>query len=429
MASSEDNDKYAAYVGIDWADQKHVIRLQTAESNDSEGEEIEQRPEALAEWAAGLFQRFKGEKVAVAIEQSRGAVVYHLMQYEFLEIYPINPKTLAKYREAFSLNNASCDQTDADLILELVIMHRNRLRRWIAEDKQTRLLRMLVENRRTLVDRVTGCTNILKSLLKSYYPQALELAGGLNTKMACDFLSNWPTVAQLKTAEPLQLREFYRKHGSIRREVIEKRLKIVSSIHPLITDEAIIEPSTMMASAVVGQLRCLLAAIEECDERISKIFAEHPFMDVFQSFPGAGKVLAPRLTVAFGTELDRYNAASDIQRFSGIAPVTEQSGKSKWVHRRYACPRFLKQTFHEYAAQSIHWSVWAKAYYDQQRKLGKRHHATIRALAFKWIRILYRCWQDQTQYDEQIYLQALTQRGSPLAASLTLNNGSVKADA
>ncbi len=69
-------------------------------------------------------------------------------------------------------------------------------------------------------------------------------------------------------------------------------MKIVSSIHPLITDEAIIEPSTMMASAVVGQLRCLLAAIEECDERISKIFAEHPFMDVFQSFPGAGKVLA-----------------------------------------------------------------------------------------------------------------------------------------
>ncbi len=83
------------------ADQKHVIRLQTAQSTDSEAGEVEQRPEALAEWIAKLRERFKGGKIAVAIEQSRGAVVYHLMQYEFLEIYPINPKTLARYTEAF----------------------------------------------------------------------------------------------------------------------------------------------------------------------------------------------------------------------------------------------------------------------------------------------------------------------------------------
>ena len=178
--------------------------------------------------------------------------------------------------------------------------------------------------------------------------------------------------------------------------------------------------SVMMVKAIVGQLRALNESVSEFDERIAEIFAEHPCAPIFSSFPAAGKALAPRLTAAFGTNKDRYCFASEIQQFSGTAPVTEQSGKSKWVHRRYASPKFLKQTFHEFAGHSIHWSVWAKAYYDQQRMRGKRHHAAVRSLAFKWIRILFRCWKNNQPYDEQVYLDALARRGSPLVANLQL---------
>ena len=38
----------------------------------------------------------------------------------------------------------------------------------------------------------------------------------------------------------------------------------------------------------------------------------------------------------------------------------------------------------------------------------------MRALAYKWIRILYRCWQTRSAYDEVTYLNALQRRGSPL---------------
>jgi hypothetical protein len=55
---------------------------------------------------------------------------------------------------------------------------------------------------------------------------------------------------------------------------------------------------------------------------------------------------------------------------------------------------------------------------QQQRDQGKAHQAAVRALAFKWIRILYRCWQNRTLYDESTYLQALTQRGSLLMHNL-----------
>ena len=55
----------------------------------------------------------------------------------------------------------------------------------------------------------------------------------------------------------------------------------------------------------------------------------------------------------------------------------------------------LRQTFVEWAAQTINKSFWAGAYYQQQRDKGCSYNAAV-ALAFKWIRILYRCWQTRT---------------------------------
>jgi len=99
-----------------------------------------------------------------------------------------------------------------------------------------------------------------------------------------------------------------------------------------------------------------------------------------------------------------------------FAPVMEKSGKKQWSHFRWACPKFLRQSFHEWAGHSIAHSVWARSYYHQQRNKGQDHHAAVRALAFKWIRIVFRCWKDRVAYDESKYLAALARRGSPVAA-------------
>ncbi len=141
----------------------------------------------------------------------------------------------------------------------------------------------------------------------------------------------------------------------------------------------------------------------------------HADAALFASFPGAGAVCAPRLAAAFGTDRSRWNAASELQSYSGIGRVTERSGKRRWVHHRLASPKFVKQTFHEFADQSIRFSTWARVYYDQQRGRGNNHHAALRALAYKWIRILFRCWKDRIRCDERTYINALQRRGSPLA--------------
>ena len=127
--------------------------------------------------------------------------------------------------------------------------------------------------------------------------------------------------------------------------------------------------------------------------------------------------MAPRLLAAFGSQRERYQNAGEVQTSSGIAPVTENSGKSSWVHFRFACSKFLRQSFHEWAAQSITRSQWARAYYELQRRRGKKHHAAVRALAFKWIRIIYRCWKERVAYDENVYLAALAKHNSPLLAA------------
>ena len=118
--------------------------------------------------------------------------------------------------------------------------------------------------------------------------------------------------------------------------------------------------------------------------------------------------------VAFDEQRERYKSAADLQQYSGIAPVTEHSGKKHWVHWRWQCPTFLRQTFVEWAAQTINKSIWAETFYRQQRAKGCTYQAAVRALAFKWIRIVYRCWKTKTPYDELVYLKALKERGSKL---------------
>jgi transposase len=410
--------EFAAFVGWDWADQQHELRLQVAGSAEVEREVIKQDPTALFEWIEQVRKRFGGARVAIAIEQSRGPVVYALMAYDFLVIYPINPKSLARYREAFRPSKAKDDPFDAELALDLLTRHRDQLKSWQPDDELTRTLRLNVEHRREMVNERTRLTNRVTSVLKCYFPQGLRWAGDLGSRQACDFLSAWPTLEAVREASQRVLQEFYSKYGC-RHKTIEQRLNEIREAVPLTTDRAVISALARRVKASMSQVRCLTEAIAELDGYIEELFANHPDHDLFASFPGAGKVLAPRLSVAFGTDRSRYESAEELQRLSGIAPVTKRSGKSLQVRRRYARPKFMHQSFVEFAEQSITRSPWAKAFYKQRRQVGNDHYATLRTLAYKWQRIIYRCWIDRVPYDEQRYQMALSRAGSPLAVVIT----------
>ena len=219
----------------------------------------------------------------------------------------------------------------------------------------------------------------------------------------------------MKKARAATIRQFYYLHGCRRPEVVDKRLEQINASVSLIHDTAILQSFPLLVKAFARQLNQIREDIRVYDKAIAECFSRHEDAFIFQSLPGAGEALEARLLAAFGSDREKFPEAASIQRYSGIAPVTKQSGNTRWVQRRYRCPRFLRQTFHEWAGQTIRFSSWANAFYQQQKKQGKSHHSVIRALAFKWQNIVWRCWQNKTAYDEQLYLQALEKSGSPLA--------------
>jgi transposase len=414
MDMNQLRDPLAAWVGLDWADRQHLICLQANGSQQTESRTLNQKPDALHEWIAQLRAQFPGRKVGIAIEQSRGAVIHALMMYDFLEIYPINPKALARFREAFSVSGAKDDPSDAELLMDLLRLHQARLRVWTPDTVETRRLQILVEYRRKLVNDRVRHTNRMTSLLKMYFPQALDWAGELGTVMSCNFLQNWPTLTAVQQAAPIQLRDFYRQHHCRRLAVIDKRIAQIADARCLTDDPAIVQGFSMAVQAEAAQLLPLIQTIARFDEVIAQQVAQHPEHTLFESFPGAGPVYVPRLITAFGQDRSRWSDSAEFLCYSGIAPVTRKSGKSCLVQRRLACSNFVRQTFQEFAAQSIQSSSWARACYDRFRSRGFRHPAAIRSLAYKWIRIMYRCWIDSKPYDEETYLASLRAKHSPL---------------
>ncbi len=412
----------AAFVGIDWADQQHAICLIDSNSQKPEYDTLDQEPQAIDLWVAQLQQRFPGQKFAVCLEQKRGPLMYALMKFDSLILVPVNPKQLARFREAFGPSGAKSDPTDALLLAELILKHSDRLRSWQPDDEATRKIRLLAEDRRNFVDQRTALTNSLKSSLKQYFPLALKIVDRIFSNLACELLTYYPSLQQLQAASDDELRQFYRNHHCYRQAVIEKRLQSIRQAKPLTNDPAIIESSMLKVQALVKQIIVLNQAIQRYDDELAALMRVHQDAPIFESLPGAAAVMAPRLLAAMGSDRERFNHAVDIQQLSGIAPVTKQSGKSKVVHRRWACNRFLLQTFHEFAAHSIKQSAWAKACYDMLRANGRKHQAAIRELAFKWIRIIFRCWKNRTTYDELAYTASLIKRQSPIIKFLGSNS-------
>jgi transposase len=406
-------------VGLDWADKQHCLVVRSAPEGPAQTHFVEQKPEALDAFFLNLRNHYPQGRIAVGLEQSRGPVLYALLKYDFLILYPVNPRTLADYRRAFKVSGAKDDPLDANLLGELVAKHADRLRPLAVEDPATRQLRLLVEARRNFVQDRTQASNRLAATLKAYYPLALALVGDeLASPMALAFLRRWPSLAPLKKTKPGVLRAFFYAHRSRSEARIAARLEAIAQAQPLTEDPALLEPLQLQMTQLVAQLRTLEQTIAAYDAQIRQVFAAHSEAWLFAELPGAGPVLASRLAAAFGTIRANFESSEAFSCWTGVAPVKKESGGTHQVHFRYARPVFLHQSLVEFAKCSIGQCAWARLLYEHGLKQGKTKWAALRKVAFKWIRILWRCWQDRQPYDETTYLRSLQRDGVALYASL-----------
>lgn len=426
---------FAAVLGFDWADEKHDYCLWDAENNSLEMDIIEHRPEVLHNFICKIRDRYQGRPIAVGLEQSKGALAYLLMGYGFFTIYFVNPSTVKKLRDAWTPSGAKDDPDDAELIMSIVRDSNHKLRAWHPDTPETRRLMLLCEHRRNLVNLRVKFTNMLRSCLKNYYPLACKVAGEkLNEPLALDFLTKWPSFENLKRARRSTIQQFYTSHNCRSERAITERLDLIAEAEAVTEDEVIIESYTQQMLSYVEHIKLIQKQIKQYDIQIRKIYKLHADYSIISSFPATGKVFGPRLIAAFGSDRTRFSSAEDLQRLSGIAPVTIRSGKRSEVYRRQKCPKFLRQSFHEWANETTKHCLWARAYYVQAREKGKGHHQAVRSLAYKWIRIMYVCWKEQRPYDNEHYMSMLKKRGSGLLKLIAEHpdvyklNGPVKVD-
>lgn len=403
-------------IGIDWADREHAVCVLA--DGEQTMQTLEQTPAKINEWVAQLHKQFSDAPIGVCLEQKRGPLINALVQHDQLVIFPINPKQLANYRKALYPSGTKNDPNDALLLALFLRDHQDRLRPLQHDATETRQLAQLCELRRKAVDQRKKQVQILTDTLKQYFPLALKLCPSLTHERTLAFLRRWPTHCQLRRAHSDNIKRFLKAEGMRSEAKREEFARLAREIKPLTTDKAITKPYGQWAITLAVQIRSLNKAIREFEEQIAEIFDAQQDAELFKTLPGAGPALAPRIAAIFGTDRDQFANAEEVATVTGVAPVTKTSGNSTVIQKRLFCPKFLRQTWHEFAGLSVQSSRWAAAYYKLQRGRGKKHSATVRALAFKWIRILFQVWKTRTRYDEERYIRQLRKHNSPLVEYL-----------
>ena len=399
--------------GVDWADKAHAFEAIDPTGKRHHGS-FEQSQAGVAHWIAQWLKRFPNARVLITVETTRGALINALMDYAQVTVYPVNPAALASYRKSFKHGGGKNDSSDAHLILKYLQNYRDELRPLVRNSPQTRELEALTVHRRLLVDERVALGNRMQALLKCYFPAMLELKpSDIHAKFVVALLRKYPTLENVQAAGHTKLRKLFFATGN--KAQIESRIETLMAAKPITSDPVVIETSARLCQCIAAQIELLNKAIKAYDQKIKEKVMQHADYEIVKELPGVGDKSCARIIASLGDDRNRYRTVEAFQAAAGIAPITIQSGNSLKVAARWATTTYIKQTFHEYAGLSINQCPWAKAYYELQLSRGKTKQMAKRALAYKWIRIIYRCWQNHQAYNEAHYLQRLRLTHSPLA--------------
>jgi transposase len=165
------------------------------------------------------------------------------------------------------------------------------------------------------------------------------------------------------------------------------------------TDETLCEAVRDAVIALVGILKALNTAEEDLSRSVVAHLGEHPDGEIFTSLPRSGQINAAQVLAEWGDCRQAYDGPDSVAALAGVSPVTNQSGKHRGVHFRWACNKRFRVALTTFADNSRHASPWAAQVYADARARGHDHPHAVRVLARAWIRVIWRCWLDQTPYD------------------------------
>jgi transposase len=386
------------FVGIDWASQTHAVCVLDDAGTKHANFQVGHTADGLDQLIARLGRLGDPATLPVAIERPDGRLVDRLLEAGH-PVVAVQPNAIKAWRDAEILSGAKNDPGDAHLLAEYLRLRRHRLRVLAPFSAETRALRAVVRTRGDLVDQRVATANQLGACLEAFWPGAKAIFADLATPIALDFLARYPTPESAANLGERRMAAFLTKHGYCGRRPPAQLLTRLRAAPPGLCGTVEVEARRDAVLALVGVLRALLAAIKDLDRSVVAHLGEHPDAEIFTSLPRSGRINAAQVLAEWGDCRPAYPDAEAVACLAGATPVTKQSGKHTAVSFRWACNKRFRQAICTFADNSRHASPWAAKVYADALARGHDHPHAVRVLARAWIRVIWRCWIDQTPYD------------------------------
>lgn len=394
---------------LDWASEHHDVVIVNASGEIVASFRFEENADGWHEFAQKINDFKPG--LAIAVETRTGWVVERLLQ-SGVTVYPVNPRTVESYRTRKAPSGVKNDKLDAWTIADALRTDGRPWQPLEPEDPHTQALRLLCRDEMELIGDQTALVNRLRAAAREYYRTPIEVFDEWTSPSVWDFLHEFPTPEKLVKAGKRRWENFLHAHRMWRVDLGPQRMAAFAKANELPVPEGVVKAKSELVLSLVAQLRTLRVQLEKYRAMIEEEFARHEDSGIFKSLPGAGDKLAPRLLAEFGVDRRRFDTADAIQCYAGTAPVARQSGKSTVVTMRRACCSTLRATVHLWVDLSRRKCAWAQAYYQAKVEKGHSHACALRCLGQRWLKILWRMWQDRLPYNEALHTLNQQKHGS-----------------
>jgi transposase len=390
---------------MDWSESKHDVVFMNEKGGVITRFVIEHNEEGFWKMATTCQQlSILQEDCLVGIETHHNLLVEWLWQQNFGVVYVIPPKVTKSSRGRHRSSRARTDQSDAELLADIVRTDRARLQRWQPDRLLTRKIVAQVSLVQFQTKNIVRVSNRLRAVLLSYYPAALKVFSRLDQLITLEFIRAYATPIAAKQLNFDDFCGFCRQHRYPRpARLAECYAKLQQPQAPVSSETVSIYQNE--AQFLSDLALTLVHAKKQVLRDLQQLFSQHPDAPIFASLPGAGDLLAPAILAQFGDDRQRFPSAASVQMLAGTCPVTIESGKSKFIRYRVACDRKFRSIAVQWAKASLRVSPWANTYFMHVLKRGKSASHAYRCLANRWLAITWKIWQTHQVYDEAYHLR------------------------
>ena len=404
------------YIGVDWGDRLHQMYIGDDEGKKVREMKVQESPEGLAEIGRWLDERrAEGIELWAAIEKPAGRIVDFLLDHG-VEVYPVNPKAVDRVRDRYRMSDSKSDAFDAYVLAEFLRTDQAHLKVLRPSSEKAQELKMLSRDQRRVGRHKTRLLHQLTTTLKEYYARPLEVFEDIETELALDFLTRYPTPAHLGALKRKEFNRFATKQHHLSKQRCEELWEKLQKPQ-LAVPEHVVRAKAQLVEVLIEQLRAAIKAVKIYNHKVESFFASSPAAQLAKTLPGGKSgTLVAAIWAELGDAQGRWESSRHLQAEAGAVPVTKASGKSRVVHFRFACNKHLRHAMYWFSFVSVNHSEWAKLYYRRQRDKGHSHHQALRALGAKWLKIIFVMWRDHKPYDENYHLANIARQKMRQAA-------------